>query len=55
MIRSGDGGVSLSVREDKPGFEESLKLAREWSHKNASNINASPPIVVEGSVIVQIK
>jgi hypothetical protein len=55
MLRSGDGGISVTVCNDKAGADESLKIAREWIKKNASNINASPPAVMEGSVIVQIK
>ena len=55
MLRSGDGGISVTVCKDKAGTDESLKIAREWIQKNASNIHASPPAVQEGSVIVQIK
>lgn len=55
MLRSGDGGISVTVCKDKAGADESLKIAREWIKKNASNIHASPPAVMEGSVIVQIK
>ncbi len=55
MLRSGDGGISVTVCKDKTGTDESLKIAREWIQKNASNIHASPPAVMEGSVIVQIK
>jgi hypothetical protein len=55
MMRSGDGGVSVTVCKDKAGVEESVKVAREWIQKNASNIHANPPVVTEGSVIVQIK
>jgi hypothetical protein len=55
MMRSGDGGVSVTVCTDKAGVEESVKVAREWIQKNASNIHANPPVVTEGSVIVQIK
>ena len=55
LLRSGDGGMSVTVCNDKAGADESLKGAREWIKKNASNIQASPPAVAEGSVIVQIK
>ena len=37
------------------GSDASLKVARDWIQKNASNIQANPPIVTEGPVIVQIK
>jgi hypothetical protein len=55
LLRSGDGGMSVTVCKDKAGADESLKVAREWIKKNAATIQASPPAVTEGSVIVQIK
>lgn len=55
LLRNGDGGMSVTVCTDKASADESLKVAREWIQKNASNIQASPPVVAEGSVIVQIK
>jgi hypothetical protein len=30
LLRSGDGGVSVTVCEDKAGADESLKVARDW-------------------------
>jgi hypothetical protein len=54
LLRSSDGGVSVTVCQDKAGADESMRVAREWLQKNASNIGASPPAVMEGSVIVQI-
>jgi hypothetical protein len=55
LLRSADGGISVTVCQDKAGADESLKVAREWIQKNASNTGASPPAVVDGSVIIQIK
>ena len=55
LLRSGDGGMSVTVCKDKAGADESLKVAREWIKNNASNVQTSPPAVTEGSVIVQIK
>ena len=55
LLRSGDGGMSVTVCKDKAGADESVKVAREWIKKNASDVQASPPTVTEGSVIVQIK
>jgi len=54
LLRQGDGGMSVTVCTDKAGTDESLKVAREWIQKNASNVQATPPAVVEGSAIVQI-
>ena len=55
LLRNGDGGVSVTVCKDKAGADESLKVARDWIQKNASNTGASAPAVMEGSVILQIK
>ena len=55
LLRNGDGGVSVTVCKDKAGADESLKIARDWIQKNASNTGARPPAVMEGSVIIQIK
>lgn len=54
LLRNGDGGMSVTVCTDKAGADSSLKVAREWIQKNASNTNAHPPVVLEGPVIVQI-
>ncbi|PQP00586.1 MULTISPECIES: hypothetical protein [Pseudomonas] len=54
LLNTGDGGTSVTVCEDKAGSDASMKVARDWIQKNASNIQAKPPIVTEGPVIVQI-
>ncbi len=54
MVRSGDGGVTVTVCKDKKGTDESLRVAKEWISKNASSIGASAPTVSEGAVILQI-
>jgi hypothetical protein len=54
LLRQGDGGMSVTVCADKAGTHESLRVAREWIRNNASGIDASPPTVTEGTVIVQI-
>ena len=55
LIRTTDGGASITVCEDKAGTDESLRVAREWIAKNAASTGASPPTVVEGQVILQLK
>lgn len=54
LMRSGDGGLSVTVCEDKAGTDESIKRAREWILENASGTGVSPPVVTEGLVLVQI-
>lgn len=55
LLRTGNGGASVTVCRDKAGIDESAKVAREWIQKNASQAGASAPAVTEGSVIVQIE
>jgi hypothetical protein len=52
LIRTADGGASVTVCQDKAGTEESMRIAREWIGQNASGLGASPPTVVEGAVIL---
>lgn len=54
LLNTGDGGISVTVCTDKAGTDESSKVARDWIQKNASNIQAKPPVITEGPVIVQI-
>ena len=46
LIRTADGGASVTVCQDKAGTDESNRLAREWIGKNASDLGLSPPTVV---------
>jgi hypothetical protein len=55
LIRTADGGVSVTVCQDKTGTEESSHVARQWIAKNAADLGVSPPTVLEGSVILQLK
>ena len=43
LVRSGDGGMSITVCNDKAGADESVKVAREWIKKNAANVPAFGP------------
>jgi hypothetical protein len=55
LIRTAEGGVSVTVCEDKSGTDQSSQLAREWIGKNAADLGVKPPAIVEGSVILQLK
>ena len=54
LIRTDDGGVTVTVCQDKAGTDESLRLARDWVQENASDLGASPPAVSEGPVLLQL-
>ena len=53
--RTGDGGVTLTVCQDKAGADESVAKARDWVANNAAGIGAAAPKVSEGSVIIHVK
>jgi restriction endonuclease Mrr len=53
--RTGDGGVTLTVCQDKAGADESVAKARDWVANNASSLGAAAPKVSEGSVIIHVK
>ncbi len=55
LIRTDDGGVSITVCQDKAGTDDSIQKAKDWMGKNASDIGASAPKVSEGPVILQLK
>ena len=55
LIRTGEGGVSVTICQDKAGTDDSLQKAREWIAQNASDIAVSAPKVSEGPVILQLK
>ncbi|MEO8690647.1 MAG: hypothetical protein ABI611_20815 [Solirubrobacteraceae bacterium] len=51
-VRSGDGGVTVTVCEDKAGTDESSRRAAEWVKENVS-ATADPPAITEGDTVVQ--
>jgi hypothetical protein len=55
LMRGADGGVSVTVCQDKAGADASLKVARDWIGKNAADVDARAPVVTEGSVILQVQ
>ncbi len=52
-VRSGDGGVTVTVCDDKAGTDESSRRAAEWVKENASGA-ANPPSVAEGETVLHI-
>jgi restriction endonuclease Mrr len=50
-VRSGDGGVTVTVCQDKSGTDESSRRAAEWIKENIS-ATANPPVITEGGTVV---
>jgi hypothetical protein len=55
LVRTHDGVFSVSVFQDKAGADESVRVARDWIKKNASDTGAAAPTVSEGTVILHLK
>jgi hypothetical protein len=54
IVRTADGGFSITVCQDKAGTEESTRAARDWIAKNAGNTGATAPTVSEGTVMLHL-
>ncbi len=54
LIRTDDGGVSVTVCEDKTGTDESIQVARDWIQANASDLGVNPPSISEGQVALHL-
>jgi hypothetical protein len=55
LVRSEDGGFSVTVCEDQAGTDESLEKARDWIAKNAPGTGVAAPKVSEGSNVFDLK
>jgi hypothetical protein len=52
LVRSGDGGVSVTVCEDRIGAEESNLLAADWITDHAPTLPGNAPEVIEGEAAI---
>ena len=52
LFRTGDGGISVTVCQDKAGTDESVQVAADWIRQNITT-QSNPPVISEGSTIVQ--
>ena len=54
LIRTADGGVSVTICQDKAGTDASIRIAADWIRQNAPTFGSRPPAVSEGSVILHL-
>jgi hypothetical protein len=54
LVRTADGGTSVTVCDDKSGTDESAAVARDFISENAADIRVSAPTTKEGSVILHL-
>jgi hypothetical protein len=50
-FRSGDGGMTVTICQDKAGTDESSRRAAEWVNENVST-TVDPPAITEGSTVL---
>ena len=51
-IRGGDGGVTVTVCQDKAGTDESSRRAADWVKDNVG-VTTDPPAITEGETVLQ--
>ena len=54
LLRTEDGGVTVTVCHDKTGTDECLQLALNWIAENAPDLGVDPPSVSEGPVLLHL-
>jgi len=54
LVRSAEGGFSVTVCKDKAGADESVQKARDWVAKNAPGTVTTAPKVSEGTAILHL-
>ncbi len=50
-VRSDDGGLTVTICEDKAGTDESSRRAADWIKENV-NTTVNPPTITEGSTVL---
>ena len=53
LFRTSEGGVSVTVCQDKAGTDESIQVAADWVRQNVST-EVNPPGISEGDTILQL-
>jgi hypothetical protein len=51
LVRSADGGASVTVCQDQAGTAESNKRAGDWIRQNVPNVAGGTPEITEGEVL----
>jgi len=54
LIRTNEGGVSVTVCQDQDGTDESSQVARDWIKTNTAGLDTNPPTVSKGPVIFRV-
>ena len=52
LVKTADGGASISVYRDAAGTEESNKRAAAYIKENLDGVAAGPPEIIEGQSVI---
>lgn len=52
LVRTDEGGFTISVFDDAAGGDESSKQAAQWIREIAPDVNAAPPQVWSGETAI---
>ena len=55
LVRTADGGASISVFENESGTTESTRRAAAYLKENLDGVVAGPPEVVEGQTVIDFR
>ena len=55
LVRSADGGASITVCQDQAGAQASTRQAAAWVRENVPAAAGSPPEVTESEVLFHIR
>ena len=55
LVRTADGGFSVTVCEDQAGIDESAAKAKEWIAANAGDVGGAAPEVSVGDVVIKLR
>jgi hypothetical protein len=55
LIKTADGGASISVFETDAGTTESVKRAAAYIKENLDGVAAGPPEIIEGKAVIDFR
>lgn len=54
LVRTSEGGMSITICQDKAGTDEGVRVAADWIRANAANTGAAAPEVLEGDTVLHV-
>lgn len=52
LVKTDDGGFSVSVYQDASGTEESVRAAADFIRETVPQLSVSPPEVIKGTSVI---